>query len=700
MESGLNSGDLLDEKYLIGTPLGHGGMGSVYRATHIGTKRTVAVKIIRPQFTSNEEFVLRFQREAEAAGQLRHPNVVDVTDFGLANTKTGRVAYLVMEYLDGCNLAEVLEEEKQLPLGWVVDILDQVCSAVEQAHRNGIIHRDLKPENLWLEPNRRGGYTVKVLDFGLAKLERPGAPGLTEESAAVAYNSATRAGDSNASGSGSAPSGNGSARVTTKAAEAETITLSVDEDPAATLIQMDPLNEATRIIQVHTQAIEPDPRSTLLQADTAQLPSAPKPTLAGTHTGELTRVGSVMGTPLYMSPEQCRGEQLDARSDIYSLGVIAYRMLSGETPFVGDTETLVHLHCDATPRPITDLSPKVPRRAANLIMTALAKDPGQRPQSASAFAAALRAYSEGTGSLLRQSFSLYSEHFPVFFKLALISYAPLTLYLLVQLITDKVFASDSVVFSAVMFFGGFLGGHLVGYSMISAATVPIVTQLSIAPLRPVSVKAALGSFRHSWRQFLAAVLCVGLMIFFSIILSILGAGLVVIWLRHYAAHLPHWFFSVLLVLLTIPGIAIGVRYLLFAPVIAAERTWVIRTLRRANRLRKTAPLTAIVIALIQIGLPVLIFAAFNKVSYNLQIGENNVGLSFDFTLSNNFNQLLNLIVAPLTAIMTALVYLKARYASGEDPEAGIQTSDHDGMMRSRWQAKMSTAKSARSIPGK
>jgi serine/threonine protein kinase len=92
----------LDGKYLIERLLGQGGMGAVYRATHLGTKRTVAIKIIHPQFSSNEEFVERFRREAEASGRLRHPNVVDVTDFGFARTRSGQVAYLVMEYLDGC----------------------------------------------------------------------------------------------------------------------------------------------------------------------------------------------------------------------------------------------------------------------------------------------------------------------------------------------------------------------------------------------------------------------------------------------------------------------------------------------------------------------------------------------------------------------------------------------------------------------
>src|SRR5215208_5826865 len=163
-------GEVLDEKYRLEHLLGKGGMGAVYLATHLGTERYVALKLISPQFMRNNEFVERFKREAKAAGRLRHPNVVDVTDFGFAQRGDERVAYLVMEYMDGCTLADVLAEESQLPLDWVVDILEQVCSAVDEAHQLGIVHRDLKPDNIWLEPNRRGGYTIKVLDFGVAKL--------------------------------------------------------------------------------------------------------------------------------------------------------------------------------------------------------------------------------------------------------------------------------------------------------------------------------------------------------------------------------------------------------------------------------------------------------------------------------------------------------------------------------------------------
>src|SRR3954453_22864399 len=123
-------GQTLDGKYQMTRELGRGGMGTVYLAMHLGTERPVAVKIISPQYMERSEFIERFRREARAAGRLRHPNVVDVTDFGFSDTVDGRVAYLVMEYLDGCTLGEVLEEEKTLPLRWTLNILDEVCSAV------------------------------------------------------------------------------------------------------------------------------------------------------------------------------------------------------------------------------------------------------------------------------------------------------------------------------------------------------------------------------------------------------------------------------------------------------------------------------------------------------------------------------------------------------------------------------------------
>src|ERR1700746_584519 len=128
-------GEVLDEKYRLEHLLGKGGMGAVYLAINLGTERYVALKLISPQFMRNREFVERFKREARAAGRLRHPNVVDVTDFGFARVPDGQVAYLVMEYLDGCTLGDILSEEKSISVEWTVDILEQVCSAVQEAHQ-------------------------------------------------------------------------------------------------------------------------------------------------------------------------------------------------------------------------------------------------------------------------------------------------------------------------------------------------------------------------------------------------------------------------------------------------------------------------------------------------------------------------------------------------------------------------------------
>jgi serine/threonine protein kinase len=124
----LRSGTILDGKYRIERELGKGGMGAVYLATHLGTTRTVAVKVIIPEYADRDEFVVRFQREAAATGRLRHPNVVNVTDFGVADAAGRRLAYLVMEYLDGETLAEYQKKHAQMPLDQVLDVRGTDCS--------------------------------------------------------------------------------------------------------------------------------------------------------------------------------------------------------------------------------------------------------------------------------------------------------------------------------------------------------------------------------------------------------------------------------------------------------------------------------------------------------------------------------------------------------------------------------------------
>jgi serine/threonine protein kinase len=582
--------DTLDGKYLIEHLLGQGGMGAVYRAVHVGTKRTVAIKIIHPQLVSNEEFVERFRREAEATGRLRHPNVVDVTDFGFARTRSGQVAYLVMEYLDGCTLADVLAEERRLSNAWVVDILDQVSSAVDEAHRLGIVHRDLKPENIWLEPNRRGGYTVKVLDFGLAKL------GDRAEPAAA---------------------------------------------PAA-----------------------PMPS----QADAATLVQPALQTIAA----GLTRAGSVMGTPLYMSPEQCRGEPLDARSDIYSLGVIAYRMLTGETPFAGDPAALVRLHCSAAPQPVGEKGVRVPKRMAALVMAALAKSADARPQTAAGFRSALRASAEGSGTLLRHAVSLYSEHFPAFLQMSLVAYVPLMAFLAWFAITDiqqNELSPEARAIVGPIIFLAIVGLNLFAYAAVAALAAPVVVQLTIAPLRQVRPRTAFAALTRRWRTFSAATTAV-------VAMTLAGT-----------------------VLLVIPGIVSAVWHALYAPVAVMENLGVGATLARARRLARRFWSTVVIITALQFALPVLVWVLSVDSSFELKFDEHynptQFGFGFSTSGSSALYQLLNILVAPLTAIMSAQLYMKTRQAGGEVLRDALDQFEELEIPRSNWQSRIRTERRGR-----
>src|SRR6266568_1643570 len=397
-------GQTLDEKYRLERLLGQGGMGAVYLATHLGTERYVALKLITPQFMRNEEFVERFKREARAAGRLRHPNVVDVTDFGFAHVGSDRVAYLVMEYLDGCTLSSVLAEEQRLPLYWAVDILEQVCSAVHEAHQQGIVHRDLKPDNIWLEPNRLGGYRVKVLDFGIAKLAEADGDASVNKiyDTVVSANPPlmTEAPTAIAQPAGALSATSPAIPRTKIAPDLETETL------------IGPASDEIRSGR-DTQQIDDGGKTRLFAHGAHRTTGAERFTTDEMNTAVstgLTRVGAILGTPLYMSPEQCRGEHLDARSDVYSLGIIAYQMLTGAPPFTGETTQIIRAHKESQPVSVRQLNKKLPRRVSRIVMSALEKDRAARPQTALAFASAIRANSDGLGALYRRAFSLYSEY--------------------------------------------------------------------------------------------------------------------------------------------------------------------------------------------------------------------------------------------------------------------------------------------------
>jgi serine/threonine protein kinase len=416
-------GQVLDEKYRIERKLGQGGMGAVYLATHLGTQRPVAVKVISPELMANEEFVERFRREAHASGRLRHPNIVNVTDFGFDWVDGARLAYLVMEYLDGQSLADYLARNKRPGLEWTIEVLEQVCSAVDEAHRLGIVHRDLKPANILLEPNRRGGFTVKVLDFGLAKLRDP------------RELLASRKGTS--SGRMAIPSMFG---------------LAAPDRP-----------ETTHDAPPTTVAAPEDAGS-----------------------AALTRVGTVLGTPMYMAPEQCLGKPCDARSDVYSLGVIAYEMLSGEPPFAGNSTQMVRQHVERAPEPLRERTPDLSLLVESLVMQALEKRPGDRPQNAAALATALRAGADDRRAVMRQALALYGEHFWTFFGVALFGGHVLLALVLTLSLMWPVAALASLI---VLMLGAISNGMM---------TVPLTARV-LQGLPPFGLREYLGSWRGRFR---------------------------------------------------------------------------------------------------------------------------------------------------------------------------------------------------------
>jgi serine/threonine protein kinase len=622
------NGQMLDDKYRIERELGKGGMGTVYLATHVGTERPVAVKIIAPQFMERPEFVERFRREARAAGRLRHPNVVNVTDFGFAATEKGEVAYLVMEYLDGCTLGEILEEEGKLPLAWTLDILEQVCSAVHEAHAQGIIHRDLKPDNIWLEPNQRGGYTVKVLDFGIAKLEEQASENLSKKANNISGGFQIAEPPKSAARATIADSARGETRhdlrYSTQFSESATIVPTSQSQTmfseAGTLIQPEtPIcEEKTAILSndeinldeqgnVGTRLISGQNETNKVDGKNSTAGKA-----AVAVTKELTRVGAVLGTPLFMSPEQCRGEKLSPRSDIYSLGVIAYRMLSGKQPFEGDHMQVMTAHQETTPPPIE--TKKIPLKIKKVIYSALAKNEAERPQTAEAFASKMRSYSEGVGSLLQRSLVIYGENLQTFIWLAFLTAIPSICLTLIGITARALSAADLIpswlgtgiggLSSFILFFVGiFFGSLLIG--MITW----LVAQRYSAPLRPVSWRLAFEMARRKWRRFAGTVTISSALSFVGlIILSSVGTFPAIIYTL--ISKEQDFIFFALLVLGGLAGLYFGfsifVRFGLVSPAVMMEDVRGFAALKRSNQLVKRSYKTALGTMIIHIVLPLLL----------------------------------------------------------------------------------------------
>ena len=350
-------GEVLDSKYRIDKQLGAGGMGNVYLATHLGTTRVVAVKVIAPKWAAEPQFLARFQREAQACGRLRHANIVNVTDFGIAKTARGDMPYLVMEYLDGETLSSFQEAHPRIPLPLVADLLDQIGLALAEAHRQGIVHRDLKPDNIWLEPNGRGGYTVKVLDFGVAKVNLLGGWAASAQEAMEPGGQTAQPGQ-----------------------------FPVASDDAETVVM--------------------PPPPTL---STASFDSSP---------GAKTMPGSLLGTPAYMSPEQALGGEIDFRSDIYSLAVVAYSLVCGDLPFKGGPRELIEYHRSGNPPVPADVC-KVPRDVSDAILAGLERNPADRPASALAFTRRFHNAVDAEFLALRRSKAFLFQHLSAFALLLL-----------------------------------------------------------------------------------------------------------------------------------------------------------------------------------------------------------------------------------------------------------------------------------------
>lgn len=323
----LLSGQTLDGRLRVLRPIGHGGMGTVYVAEHIGLGKQVAVKVLNAQYAGQPEVVARLHAEARNAAAIASEHIVDIFDIGLA--ESGQ-PYVVMELLHGESLAERLRRCTALSELDTLHIGRQLATALSAAHRSGIVHRDIKPENIFL-CHREGRDFVKLLDFGISKAVGPLNDGeleswAAEEAAGGAPHSPPK------DGRGSSP------------------------------------------VVVDRSAI------------------------SGDFLHRLTRTGAIMGTPLYMSPEQARGDRLDSRCDIYSLGVVLYECLTGSVPFLAPSYFgVIAKILTETPEPP---SLRIPDRALTpalerVVLFAMASDRSERYQTMDELLADLDRYQRG-----------------------------------------------------------------------------------------------------------------------------------------------------------------------------------------------------------------------------------------------------------------------------------------------------------------
>jgi len=552
---------------------------------------------------------------------------------------------------------------------------------------------DLKPENIWLEPNRLGGYRVKVLDFGIAKLaegDQTGSSALPAQSKAPAAHTAQRV----VTTSISADQATGLPAVETDRGDRELATLVYSKRPeeefptkyiAASATKADGVAEDKNTQLFETSSANVDATLTAVPQHSRQAFDDDEPTLMfgnatkkalddqqttlrpdTTRGTDLTRVGAIMGTPVYMSPEQCAGNRLDARSDIYSLGVIAYQMLAGAPPFAGVTGNVMQEHLKVAPPPLRERNKKVPKRVAQVVMTALSKRPEDRPQTAAAFASSLRAQADGVGALYRRAFALYSEYFPKFLRMSLIAHIPLiiTTALLIGLeLAEKYVPKGGMgtkaLFICALVLAGLLqvASYFVAAAAISGMTAIIVTQLSVAPLRPVELHSAFTILKKRWKPFLKTAIGVTLRI-------VIG-----------------------FVLLVIPGLIMTMRYALYAPVVLMEGLEKKAARRRARELASRSWRTIIIVSLLQFLIPLVVSLFSGRIRI---VFGGHAGRSLSAQISQQLLSLVNIFVVPLMSIVPALLYLKMRQLGGETLADAIAEIEEEDARRSAWQQRMRT----------
>lgn len=286
-------GKLIADKYQIVEVLGMGGFATVYKAEQKGLRRSVAIKILHAEFVDKPDKIRRFQHEAESISTLVHPNVAAVYDYGVL--PEGQ-PYLAMELAPGTTLSSVLSECKRFDSERALRIFLQACDGIAAAHAMGLIHRDIKPSNILLDKAEDGTETVKILDFGLAKV-------VSDE---------------------------------------------------------------------------------------------------GGSREHLTMTGEVLGTPAYMSPEQCTGGPIDFRTDIYSFGCVMYEVLSGRLPIEGDNSyEMMNKHINEAPVSLSKSGAAVPPRMVKIVAKALEKDPADRFEDFDDLKDALRGLEPGITAELK-----------------------------------------------------------------------------------------------------------------------------------------------------------------------------------------------------------------------------------------------------------------------------------------------------------